>query len=86
MRLLQTQESVNPYQRITAASTTGTTTNSAGDTVDLVPTRAVLVTSDLSGITFTFADGSSEAINCPAGVHQFAVTKVSNASNVFFLY
>ena len=76
MRLLQTQESVNPYQSILAP-----TNNVAAE----VPCKAVLMNSAKT-VTCTFADGTSASLSLGKGIHKLALTTVSSNTDLFFLY
>ena len=72
-RLLQTQESVNPYQSV-AVPADGTETSIS---------RGILIKTALSVVhTVTLADGTSVALpaSMPVGVYSLAVKKVDLAS------
>ena len=78
MRLLQTQESVNPYQSVLAPT----------DATEHPVTRAVYNNSASAvPYDFTFADGTTANIKMSArGLLHIAVKKVTTAGVILFLY
>jgi|19_taG_2_1085344.scaffolds.fasta_scaffold26636_2 hypothetical protein len=81
MRLLQTQESVNPYMRVV--------TPVSGTEYDV--SRAIIVTNAIANATtLTFSDGTEVIlpIDFPEGVYSFGIKEVtaSTTMNVALLY
>lgn len=79
MRLLQTQESVNPYQS-TASYTNDT---------EFATTRAIWVIDAVTSSTvLTFSDGTTLTIGAiPVGIYKIAVKKISlNTTKIKLLY
>ena len=76
-RLLQTQESVNPYQSVLAP----------GDDTEVHTCRAIYVDTAINtAITCTFADGTTADLKFAIGVNELALKKVSADAGLFFLY
>ena len=77
MRLLQTQESVNPYQSVIAP----------GDNKVAHPCRAIYVDIAIdTAITCTFADGTEVNLKFAIGIYNLSLTKVSLDAGLHFLY
>jgi hypothetical protein len=76
-RLLQTQESVSPYQSVLAP----------GDDTEVHTCRAIYVDTEISNaITCTFADGTTADLEFAVGIYQLALKKVSLDAGLVFLY
>jgi hypothetical protein len=81
MRLLQTQESVNPYVGVKSFS---------NDVEFEFPTRAIWVITAISSSStaLTFADGTILTMtDIPVGIYKIAVKKISaNTTKIKLLY
>ena len=78
MRLLQTQESVNPYTKVVVPVN--------GTAFDVC--RGFYVSAAVGATTLTFSDGSSAAFSAlTTGIYNFAITKISaGSSSIRILY
>ena len=80
-RLLQTQESVNPYQSIAAAQTDSTASTYTGIS------RGLWCQADATDVAVTFADGTSATMSFTAkNYYPLAIKEVDDAAGLFFLY
>jgi len=82
MRLLQTQESVNPYQdalvpaNYDLADIDGTT----------YPATRGIAVGGLITFTATFASGATAQLKLSKGIYNLSLTAVDNNADIVFLY